>query len=279
MGFQSLLSWIRLLGRSAAIGLAVGGFNPCCLGSGCSAELSRACRLKGVSILVVLDQAARHALRVDVRRRAVSILVVLDQAARLVRRIDGSVTLSFNPCCLGSGCSAMRGSLGRWIAAGFNPCCLGSGCSARSSGRHRGWTMGFQSLLSWIRLLGLPGTCSRRPSGFNPCCLGSGCSAPVDAALSRRSRVSILVVLDQAARPVTVRHAHSTIGVSILVVLDQAARHAGRALIAAQATGFNPCCLGSGCSAGRRWRHRVMEFQSLLSWIRLLGWTPQPCYA
>ena len=135
---------------------------------------------------------------------------------------------------------------------GFNPCCLGSGCSAASGNSLSAPAVGFQSLLSWIRLLGDTRDCDR----------GKG--------------VSILVVLDQAARPAAVVRFECKFDVSILVVLDQAARPVRR-LTNTSRDVFQSLLswirlLGSG-TAALALLH--LQFQSLLSWIRLLG-RPRP---
>ena len=280
-----MLSWISLLGSPAP-------------------EPPRA--PAGVSILVVLDQSARPDL--EAQRRDlydVSILVVLDQSARPRNGVPwGQTHGRFNPCCLGSVCSA--GS-GRNIDStiGLVSILVVLDQSARrehtrtlvirprvsilvvldQSARHRAKKLGqrikdgFQSLLSWISLLGFGG-----PPAPEPC---------LD--------VSILVVLDQSARPALGieiwrypsgfqsllswisllgrwsacmppasfefqsllswisllghrrdgRRCHRG-GVSILVVLDQSARQAGLVDVTVAGEGFNPCCLGSVCSAARR---------------------------
>ena len=110
----------------------------------------------------------------------------------------------------------------------------------------------FQSLLSWISLLGWEG------------CHGQ----------SRECPVSILVVLDQSARlPPLTPPRPTTPGVSILVVLDQSARRANCSVWSPYWRCFNPCCLGSVCSATGQDDRGICRhgFQSLLSWISLLG--------
>ena len=162
---------------------------------------------------------------------------------------------SFNPCCLGLGCSAGGSHCEREPATmGFNPCCLGLGCSAIEAtwSAHGGLMVSilvvldqaarlprvrslvwcsceFQSLLSWIRLLGV-----RRTK------LAASCSS-----------VSILVVLDQAARRQTCtcgpleRRAFQSLLSWIRLLGQQWIARPRRD----SRWRFNPCCLGSGCSA------------------------------
>ena len=180
--FQSLLSWIRLLGSLAEIlrRVLAGSFNPCCLGSGCSATSRPGPDDDVVSILVVLDQAARLA-----------VVAVAWKVERLFQSLLSWIRLLGSNARNGEWHMAKFQSLLSWIRL------LGPGTAAGPAVDFR-----FQSLLSWIRLLG---------------------STPF--AINGPERVSILVVLDQAAR--------------------LAAAVIGRPLTRR----FNPCCLGSGCSA------------------------------
>ena len=283
-GFQSLLSWIRLLGQSRRTSLArtASGFNPCCLGSGCSASglrYSVMVHARFQSLLSWIRLLGRRGHRDVVAAARVSILVVLDQAARPSHAIAPRRRhrRGFNPCCLGSGCSAV-GSATSWrIDGGFNPCCLGSGCSALAADADASRRTQFQSLLSWIRLLG---NRRRSRSGSRDgvsilVVLDQAARLVVAVAMCTRADwVSILVVLDQAARRLAGADCRRPVTqVSILVVLDQAARPAVAELHAGPHRGFNPCCLGSGCSArlASQLPGDSSEFQSLLSWIRLLG--------
>ena len=305
--FQSLLSWIRLLGTCAESCRACTTwcFNPCCLGSGCSA--SRATPgtrpIAQVSILVVLDQAARPSAAGSTCRhlRCVSILVVLDQAARpRCRGTCTSLDVSFNPCCLGSGCSAViPRPLQRADQSGFNPCCLGSGCSASASAtlvrrrcvsilvvldqaaRRRLAALTamadamFQSLLSWIRLLGpcsSPADCQR--SRFQSLLswirlLGTGrCSrrADCDQGFNPCCLGSGCSACDRPTRALTS-------GFQSLLSWIRLLGRAAAGDVTRHTSGFNPCCLGSGCSAviADPAHGQTPRFQSLLSWIRLLG--------
>ena len=189
-----MLSWISLLGSPAP-------------------EPPRA--PAGVSILVVLDQSARPDL--EAQRRDlydVSILVVLDQSARPRNGVPWGQTH------------------GR-----FNPCCLGSVCSA-GSGRNIDSTIGLVSILV---------------------VLDQSARREHTRTLVIRPRVSILVVLDQSARRPAETGKDRPLLVSILVVLDQSARPSPRWPPMPPGRSFNPCCLGSVCSAGwfgRRDRRR-----------------------
>ena len=232
-----------------------------------------------VSILIVLDLGHWHLCwEGRSHRGAVSILVVLD---------------------LGHWLGGALGTPGN--AAGFNPCCLGSRSLAGFSLTGTRALVLFQSLLSWISVIGAPPmalfatpqsvsilvvldlghwplifrTTGRSLNCFNPCCLGSRSLARVRRPLRTDGpRVSILVVLDlghwleRGDLPVPTRPS------------------------------FNPCCLGSrslacpslgdrhlqpGVSilvvldlghwlAGQGYAGSTMNrFQSLLSWISVIG--------
>ena len=184
--FQSLLSWISLIGSRWPWRRSSGAtsFNPCCRGSASSAQLDP---------------------RVLSRADSVSILVVVDQPHRLAEA--------------------------KSLADAF---------------------FRFQSLLSWISLIGPcpPSRSQRRRKGFNPCCRGSASSARAGSGDGEsRSPVSILVVVDQPHRPAT-------------GCRSKRCRES-----------FNPCCRGSASSAWQdeRGPRDEIRFQSLLSWISLIG--------
>ena len=179
--------------------------------------------------------------------------------------------------------------LGHWLAhgamsagerVGFNPCCLGSRSLARKLERDHHILTRFQSLLSWISVIGKeydarryradpvsilvvldlghwPDHSSRsteRCRCFNPCCLGSRSLAIPDrrfdwAAWLFQSLLSWISVIGNRSW--------------------SSMRKSNR--------GFNPCCLGSRSLAVSRAAHRLGDagFQSLLSWISVIGapWT------
>ncbi len=166
----------------------------------------------------------------------------------------------------------------RHVLVGFNPCCLGSGCSADGAAVRLDADSRFQSLLSWIRLLGCGRRCLIRMAAqrFQSLLswirlLGTVPRPGVDTCVG----VSILVVLDQAARPADSSCVSDcNVAVSILVVLDQAARPRAALRSHDSAVRFQSLLswirlLGLTAVAGRRLGQ--YEFQSLLSWIRLLG--------
>ena len=162
------------------------------------------------------------------------------------------LVMCFNPCCLGSRSLAILVTadaiavvdvsilvvldLGHWLnhasCAGvgrlrFNPCCLGSRSLAIRGRPPRSPGQRFQSLLSWISVIGLEPGLRRR--------------------LARR--VSILVVLDLGHWRAESSAGFDRLPVSILVVLD----------------------LGHWPRERRRRSFRISPFQSLLSWISVIG--------
>ncbi len=112
--FQSLFSWITLLGWTAA-------------------DLIEVTDAMFQSLFSWITLLGRRCLDRAAGRVVVSILVLLDHAPRRRRRRPrDSRSRCFNPCSLGSRSSA-RGSRA-WASrrlAGFNPCSLGSRSSAR----------------------------------------------------------------------------------------------------------------------------------------------------
>ena len=233
MGFQSLLSWISLLGRGRP---------------------ERGQPVRGVSILVVLDQSAR-------------------QAMRSINGFDKYVFQSLLSWI------SLLGRTAWWCASkfrtGFNPCCLGSVCSAGTPEFAEVVAAGFQSLLSWISLLGdnLGKTLVRWVRVSILVVLDQSARRSCRCLPAGGSRVSILVVLDQSARPAEVCHGQGSLPVSILVVLDQSARQCAAA----------PACFPYlfqsllswisllGCPDILHAQTVFVAFQSLLSWISLLG--------
>ena len=218
----------------------------------------------------------------DLRRRrvrpaCVSILVVLDQSARqAMRSINGFDKYVFQSLL---SWISLLGRTAWWCASkfrtGFNPCCLGSVCSAGTPEFAEVVAAGFQSLLSWISLLGdnLGKTLVRWVRVSILVVLDQSARRSCRCLPAGGSRVSILVVLDQSARPAEVCHGQGSLPVSILVVLDQSARQCAAApacfpylfqsllswisllgphiefFRVCSVAGFNPCCLGSVCSA------------------------------
>ena len=158
--FQSLLSWISLIGIVAA---------------------NRFADEWSVSILVVVDQPHRPEVESEVRRQLAAFQSLLSWISLIgarpgVRRIAGGPC--FNPCCRGSALSARKARTRRSPRSCFNPCCRGSASSAIARKHMAATATRFQSLLSWISLIGTSG----RGRGFD------------------RDDVSILVVVDQPHR-------------------------------------------------------------------------------
>ena len=184
-------------------------FNPCFHGSRSSAgSQSWRRRSCSVSILVFMDlgHRPRETPAPVSGRSQVSILVFMDlghrldvglfivavpgcfnpcfhgsrSSARLTLRSGGMTSSSFNPCFHGSRSSARESETqSTYSPVGFNPCFHGSRSSAPSRSRRYGLALGFQSLFSWISVIGRSAIAVRRTSitRFNPCFHGSRSSA------------------------------------------------------------------------------------------------------
>ena len=233
--FQSLFSWISVIGRPD---LRPGRcrrtcFNPCFHGSRSSAQrpaLGSSTRTRGFNPCFHGSRSSASCGRSD--------------------RLDRC--LCFNPCFHGSRSSATSdrgdGAVGR-----FNPCFHGSRSSAGSRKWNGSATAEFQSLFSWISVIG---DWRRRRRGrhrncFNPCFHGSRSSAECTAKpyqYGHRDDVSILVFMDLGHRRADARY---------------------------PAQGFNPCFHGSRSSATRS-AQTSSGFQSLFSWISVIGLSLAP---
>ena len=262
--FQSLLSWISLIGVPVVRSRPPRGqrFNPCCRGSASSAW---------APWVIAADRAKEF-------QSLLSWISLIGSRGSAEWR---SAQQCFNPCCRGSASSARgraRGGI-RGLSC-FNPCCRGSASSATyaalladaegrkfqsllswisligsTAERANGSPSMFQSLLSWISLIG----CSSPPSHkadrlcFNPCCRGSASSAAVSGLISFPQAVfqSLLSWISLIGAGSLDGH-HRTRNVSILVVVDQPHRHD---------------------ATPESYRGSVL-FQSLLSWISLIGFLP-----
>ena len=187
------------------------------------------------------------------RETRVSILVLLDQARRLSPvALRGRPATSFDPCSPGSGSGPGDADSASSAEAGFRSLFSWIRLVGARTGFAPRKAPGFRSLFFWIRLVGLLDCGPRKiAAGFDPCSTGSGWR-PTKTTECAHVRVSILVLLDQAASAAALGLAAHGGRVSILVLLDQARRP-----------------LGGADTAGHG------EFRSLFYWI-MLGATPTP---
>ncbi len=209
-------------------------FNPCCLGSVGEASGERVlCQFhfEFQSLLSWISRRSLSSMFPSCSSHSVSILVVLDQSAKQAR---------YAPRALET--------------PGFNPCCLGSVGEARRLPRDGSAVDMFQSLLSWISRR----SCERWVRDahfrvcFNPCCLGSVGEATSEKSAARPFDVSILVVLDQSAKPGDPNQLAGRLKMFQSLLSWISRRSICRDVPDDLIAGFNPCCLGSVGEASSR---------------------------
>ena len=165
-GFQSLLSWISSSAEGIvwALGVGLGGFNPCCHGSALQPNVSK--WIKHDKSLSFNPCCHGSALQPTAPPRSPPATVPMGRFNPCChgsalqppeqRPATDEGANGFNPCCHGSALQPQRSALAKVVdEAGFNPCCHGSALqpsmAASSSAVGRLVVLaGFQSLLSWI---------------------------------------------------------------------------------------------------------------------------------
>ena len=173
-----------------------------------------------------------------------SLLLWNGGARTSARRAVGHDDLGFNPCCCGTGGRTSHCKWERSQATGFQSLLLWNG-GADLATRHDWLRRPLVSILVVVERGGGPGlrvTVNTFSSGFNPCCCGTGGGA----AIALAGRVSILVVMERGADPGQITVTSSLARFQSLLLWNGGAEGQRGAAAPNTASGFNPCCCGTG---------------------------------